>query len=179
MKPQDVATLLGIGRSTVTTWTMGEFKEYFTPGAQGGSGRPRNLSDFDVRLLHLIDEMKKTNVPGDEIHAALRQLRDNDWQGLPDMPEAGTGTAVVPVMPTAAADAAVNTLLRENNELRHRMRDLEDKIDSLHREAKADIAAERGERDKLLRELGDVRAKLERANTIIELYEEGRLKPKE
>jgi DNA-binding transcriptional MerR regulator len=179
MKPQDVATLLQIGRSTVTTWTMGEFKEYFTPGAQGGSGRPRNLTEIDVRILHLIDEMKKSNVPGDEIHAALRRLRDDDWQGLPDMPSAGSGTAVVPVMPTAAADAAVSTLLRENNELRQRMRDLENKIDALHREAKADLAAERSERDTLLRELGDVRAKLERASAIIELYEQGRLKPNE
>ena len=179
MKPSDVATLLGIGRSTVTTWTMGEFKEYFTYGAQGGSGRPRNLTDLDVRILHHIDELKKSSIPADEIHASLRRMRSQDWQGLPDMPDAGTGTAVVPVMPTAAADAAVNTLLRENNEIRQRVKELEEKIDVLHRESKTDLAAERGERDKLLRELGDVRAKLERAQAIIELYEEGRLKPKE
>jgi DNA-binding transcriptional MerR regulator len=179
MKPAEAATLLGIGRSTVTTWTMGEFKDYFTPGAQGGSGRPRNLTDLDVRILHVIDEMKKESMPSDEIHAALRRMRSKDWQGLPDMPSAGAGTAVVPVMPTAAADAAVNTLLRENNEVRLRVRELEQKIDALHQEAKEDIAAERSERDKLLRELGEVRAKLERANAIIELFEEGRLKPKE
>lgn len=170
MKPGEAATLLGIGRSTVTTWTMGEFRQYFTENARGGEGRARHLSDRDVQILHFIDQMKKRAVPSEEIHIALRTMQDNDWRGLPPMPEPGAGVAQVPVVPKAAAETALTTttqsLLREIEMYRNRLQEVEDALDS-----------QRMKNESLLREIGDLRASLAEAKTELRLYQEGRLKP--
>ncbi len=155
--------MLNIGRSTVTTWTMGEFREYFTPSAQGGSGRPRNLTEIDIRILHFIDQMKKENAPAEEIHAALKQMRGKGWQGLPDIPSAPEYMANVPVVPMAAADAALSTerrgLMREITILQERLAQLEDRL-----EIKDD-------------EVLDLTRQLSAAETELRLYRTGRLKP--
>jgi len=106
MKPGEVATLLGIARSTVTLWTNNDFKQYFTPGAQGGGGN-RSFTEQDVRVMNLLKTLKASNTPAEQIHQQLQQLQADDWQGLPDMPQAQS-VAHVPVMPTAAADAAMS-----------------------------------------------------------------------
>lgn len=170
MKPGDAAVLLGIDRSTITRWTANEFKQYLTPGAQGGSGRQRVITDRDLRVLLLVKNLKATNTPLEEIHVALRQLERDDWDGLPDMPEAPPGVAEFPVMPTAAAEAALSSerrsLLREIAGLQQRIEQLEAKLDE-----------ERGGRDDLLREIGDLRQRIGEQETELRLWRAGRLTP--
>ncbi len=183
MKPNDLAILLGLGRSTVTAWTNHEYREYFSPSAQGGQGRPRNFTDPDIRLMYALKVMKDNNTPPDTIHETLQRWRANDWQELPDMPDAPANFASVPVMPVAAADAALSTerrsLLREIAFLQERLAQLE--AEHIARDTKRDAEqqAERAARDVLLREIGDLRADLAHTKTLLDLYESGRLKPKE
>jgi DNA-binding transcriptional MerR regulator len=144
---------------------MGEFKDYFTPSAQGGSGRPRNLTEVDIRILHFIDQMKKESAPADEIHTALRHMRGKGWQGLPDIPVAPENMANVPVVPTAAADVALSTerrgLMREITILQERLSQLEDRL-----EAKDE-------------DILELTRQLSAAETELHLYRTGRLKPDE
>ena len=181
MKPGDAAQILNIARSTITKWTAGEYRGYLSPSAQGGTGKQRVINDQDLRILAMIKALKDANTPAEEIHAALQQEQRNGWSGLPDMPTAPADMANVPVVPTAAADAALSTerraLLREITTLQERVEHLESKLDE-----------ERVERDKLLREIGDLRAQvsekdaelirqLSRAETLLELWQTGKLKP--
>ena len=181
MKPGDAALILSISRSTITKWTAGEYRGYLSPSAQGGTGKQRVINDQDLRILAMIKALKDSNTPPEEIHTALQQQQRTGWDGLPDMPTAPTDMANVPVVPTAAADAALSTerraLLREITTLQQRVEHLENKLDD-----------ERTERDKLLREIGDLRAqvgqkdadlirKLARAETLLELWQTGKLKP--
>lgn len=176
MKPSDVATLLGLGRSTVTAWTNDEWREYFSPSAQGGQGRPRNFTDIDVKLMYALKTLKENNTPPESIHETFRRWRANDWQDLPDMPAAPANFASVAVVPVAAADAALSTerraLLREIATLQQMTEDL-----------KAELAHERTGRredvERLMREIADAQAAQREAEIMVKLYEQGRLKPKE
>jgi DNA-binding transcriptional MerR regulator len=163
MKPGDVAKILGIGRSTVSLWTSGEYREYFTAGAQGGRGNIRNLTDIDVQVLHLIDALKKSGSNPDDIHATLRQLQKNNWADLPPLPNAPAGIVSVPVVPQAAADGV---LTAERRGYMREIATLQEKIDQL--ENKLDTA--NTDRERLLRELAA-------AERELELYRSGRLKP--
>ena len=171
MKPAQAAEHLGIGRSTVTTWTSGEFKQYFTPNAQGGDGRPRSLSELDLRILHLIDQRKKSNVASDAIHEELRKLRDGGWEDIPPV-ESPASAVRFPVVPTVAAEAALNA---ERRALLREIAMLQETIDKAERRAEK----ERERNEPLVREIGGLKAKIARLEVIVELYESGRLKPSE
>jgi DNA-binding transcriptional MerR regulator len=165
MKPGDAAKFLGVDRSTITRWTAHEFRQYMTPGAQGGSGKNRVMTDRDLRVLYLIKTLKDTNTPAEEIHTALQQLERDGWEGLPAMPAAPSAMAEFPVVPVAASDAALSAerraLLREISFLQQRIEQLE-----------TDLKAERTDRDELVKRLA-------RAETLLDLWETGRIKSKE
>jgi DNA-binding transcriptional MerR regulator len=168
MKPGEVANYLGIGRSTVTTWTNGEFKDYFTPGAQGGQDRPRVFTELDIRIMYLIKLRKDQNVAADRIHTELKNLRDHDWEGLPDLPAAQTVQSV-PVVPVAAADAALSA---ERRALLREIALLNERIDTLEGE----LRERRGDQEKYLREIADIGRKLAASETELQLWRSGRLK---
>lgn len=172
MKPLDASKALNIGASTLRNWTANDFRMFFSEGAQGGSGRARNLNEQDLRVLAFIDQQKKQSVSTDEIYEALRQMQANDWRNLPDLNDMPQGVASFPVVPAAAAEAALSAerkaLMREIGFLQERVEELEDKL-----------ADERENSDRQLRELSELNGKLQRALTLVELYEDGRLKPKE
>ena len=168
MKPGEVAIYLGVGRSTVTTWTNGEFKDYFTPGAQGGQDRPRVFTELDIRIMYLIKLRKDQNVAADRIHSELRNLRDHDWDGLPDLP-AAQSVQSVPVIPTAAADAALST---ERRALLREIALLNEQIETL----RGALEKREGDQEKYLREIADLRADLSAAQVELGLWRSGRLK---
>jgi DNA-binding transcriptional MerR regulator len=201
MKPGDAAKILNLGRSTISAWTSDpDFREFFTPNAQGGSGRPRNISEHDLRLLAYIDEAKHNNMPMDEILLELRQMRADDWEGLPNIPEAPIGTANVPVMPLAAAEATLSaerkSLLREIAYLQDRIDELNDDIDKLQEEHKAEKTELLLENSRLLQkmtqfetelqiyrqtamsavEAQEITRKLAEAELSVRFYQEGRIR---
>jgi DNA-binding transcriptional MerR regulator len=165
MKVADVAGLVGIAGSTVRAWSMGEYKRYLSPTAQGGSGSTRNFTELDARILALIYTRKTSGAAAQDIHAELQALQGDDWNDLPPLSATVGNVASVPVVPAAAAEMALSAhtqaLLREIADLRQR-------IDTLE-----------GKNDTLQTTVSDLRAKLARAETLVELYESGRLKPRE
>jgi DNA-binding transcriptional MerR regulator len=173
MKPGDVADLLGVGRSTVTAWTAGEWREYFSPNAQGGEGRARDLNETDIRILQFISDQKRSGRSSDEIHAALVQMRADGWGDLPPLPS-GQNMARVPVVPSAAADAALSAhtgaLLREIATLEKRIGDLSGQLADEQGARRADV-------ERFMREMGELRGQLAAALNELELWRKGRLKP--
>lgn len=171
MSPKDTAELTGVGRGTLNNWTLGEFRPYFSPSAQGGEGRNRDFTEHDLRLLVLLKSLTDSHTSREEIHATLQHMQANEWDGLPPMPT-GKNSAVVPVVPTAAADAA---LISERRVYVAQIELLNDQLQQAQQQAEQ----ERARNEPLLREIGELKAELARAQLMLELYESGRLKPRE
>ena len=165
MKPSDAAQILGISASTIRAWTLNEFKTFFSHSAQGGTGAARDLDDQDLRILHYIALLKKRGAASDSVVATLQQARSRGWRDLPELPDRPVNFAPVPMIPTAAADAALDAerraLLREVAFLQNQIDRLETRLD------------ERG------REVEDLRAKLAAAEKELEFRRSGRLGPDE
>ena len=174
MGPGDAAKLLNVDRSTITRWTAHEFKRYMTPGAQGGTGKQRVMTDRDLRVLHLIKILKDTNTPSEEIHATLQQMERVEWEGLPDMPAAPHNMATVPVVPTAAADAALSA---ERKSLLREITFLQDRIEQLEETLADERSKTIGKQEELLRELADLRQRIGEQEIELKFYRSGRLKP--
>lgn len=171
MSPDDASKLTGVGRSTITGWTSNEFREFFSPTAQAANGRARDLSEHDLRLLVFLKQETAARRTRPEIIEALRQLQAKDWRDLPDVPY-GADRAVVPMLPMAAADAALTS---ERRLYIAQIELLEEQL----QQAQQQTEHERAKNEPLLREIGDLKAELARAQLMLELYESGRLKPTE
>lgn len=169
MTPDDAHKLTGVGRSTITGWTSREFKDYFSPTAQAADGRARDLTEHDVRLLVFLKQETDARRTRPQIMEALRQLQANDWRDLPDIPY-GSQSAVVPVVPSAAADAAITS---ERRVYLAQIDVLQKQLEQAQQEAQT----ARQQHEPLLREIGDLKADLARAQLMLELYESGRIKP--
>lgn len=171
MKPSEIADIIGVSASTIRSWTAGEYKKYLTLSGQGGSGASRNFTDLDARILWRIVALKAQGFTAEAIHADLQRQQANGWDDLPPLPD-NVGSARVAVVPQAAAENMLEyqrrAASREIAMLQERVSDLEGKLDG-----------ERTERDKLLREIAELNGKLQRSLMLNELYEQGRLKPKE
>jgi DNA-binding transcriptional MerR regulator len=159
MKPGDAAILLGIGRSTLTAWTSGEWRAYLSPSAQGGDGSRRDLTETDLQILATINTMKKQGHSSNEIHTALHQMQADGWDNLQPL-NSTTNGAPTSVGASAALAAYTQTLLREIAILREQMDTLESKLDT-----------EREKRLELERELA-------RAQTELDLRRQGWQPPK-
>ena len=175
MKPVDVAKILKIGGSTVRAWSK-EFAPYLSPTAVGGNDRRRDFSLQDVQILGLVKQMTDHNTPRDEINAALRQLQAGDWRELPPLAGAHEQTDALSVMP--AGDTALafsverRALAREINTLQENLREVKDELMQERTGRLQDLEAKS-------RQIAELERKLSRAETLIELYEQGRLKPKD
>ena len=77
-----------------------------------------------------------------------------------------------PVFPTVAAEAALNA---ERRSLLREIAMLQETIDKAERRAEK----ERERNEPLVREIGELKAKIARLEVIVELFESGRLKPSE
>jgi DNA-binding transcriptional MerR regulator len=187
MKPHEVGELLGLSTSAIRTWSMGEFKPYLSPSAQGGDGRHRDFTDIDTQIINHINELKKRSVPIEEIHASLKQLQANDWVDLPPLPKPPPDVSAVPVMPREAAQTALQSerrsMMREIATLQERIEKLEKQLDMERAGREALLKSEReGREDKLMtlmREISQLQTNLAAAETELRLYREGRIKPQE
>ena len=114
MKPHDVGERIGLSTSAIRTWSMGEFKQYLSPSAQGGDGRHRDFTDTDTQIINHINELKKRSVPIEEIHASLKQLQADDWIDLPPLPEMPSDVTTVAVMPREVATTTIQAERRSS-----------------------------------------------------------------
>jgi DNA-binding transcriptional MerR regulator len=173
MKAGQLAKWLNIGRSTITSWTTGDYQDFFSPGARGGSGQDRHFTENDVRVMRFIAESRRRNIPVEEIVIALQGMQANDWAGLPPMPDAPP-SAEFPVVPAAAADAQLDA---ERRAFLREIAMLQQRVDQLERQIRDEQAARRDEIERLLREREEMRATLAAAETELRLWQQGRLRP--
>ena len=163
MKPHELAIWLGVSTASIRAWTSDEYKQYFSPTAQGGDGRYRYFTDTDMRILAYIVARRKENAPREEIHMHLSEMQAADWNDLPLMPAAPPGAGPISMIPREAAETAVSSqrsaLLREISMLQDRIATLEE-----------ELAKTREGREELISELAA-------ANRELELWRAGRLKP--
>jgi DNA-binding transcriptional MerR regulator len=169
MKPVDVAKQLNIGGSTVRAWSK-EFGEFLSATAAGGDNRRRDFNLQDVQILSLIKQRSDHNTPRDEITAELSRLQADDWRELPPLTASSEENNPSALVSMATAQTAITlerqALLREISTMQNTVREL-----------KTELATEREDKEKLLREISELNGKLQRALTLVELYEKGRLKP--
>jgi DNA-binding transcriptional MerR regulator len=163
MKPSAVAAALGIAESTVRKYAS-EYAEFLSPGGAGGGHRHRDFAEHDVRVLKLICDMKTENTTSADIDVTLQSLKSNNWERLPALDETSQGLVTTP-----GALMVANT---EKSVMQREIELLRERIESLKAEREAEQEAVRSDRDALLQ-------RLHRAETLLELYESGRLKPKE
>lgn len=157
MKPTAVAAALGIAESTVRKYA-GEYAEFLSPAGAGGSGKHRDFSDHDARVLKLVRDMRAENTSQEDIDVTLQSLKANDWERLPALDENASGIIPSPGA-LVAAQAEKGIMQREIELLREQL----ERTDAERR-------AERADRDDLLK-------RLHRAELLLELYESRRLKP--
>ena len=171
MKPSEVASILGIAASTIWAWSLGEYKYYLSPNAQGGTGRNRDLTELDARILGYIARLKQQSTPGDEIQINLKRLQEDDWRELPLLIDVSgvAGVSNMAVIPKQAHDMTLDTerraLLREVAQLQVRIEQLE-----------AERKTERADRDDLLREIGNLQREIGELTSELHLWRAGRLK---
>ncbi|MEL6272435.1 MAG: MerR family transcriptional regulator [Chloroflexota bacterium] len=156
MNTKEVADRLGRSTATMRLWTTQEYKAYFSDGAQG-DGTRRVWNDRDLQIATLIHELKVEGMQTDSILATLNAVRDNDWQGLPESPDA---------LPSLAAVKQVaDTRLDEREKaLRMQISTLSVEVDNLRTELKDTRAENTQLRDRLTereRELGRAQGQLE------------------
>lgn len=75
-------TLFRVSPETVRTWAE-EFSAYLSPIANPGTGRHRQFTEDDMRVLSLISEMKRDNLTFSDIHAALAAGQRGKAPALP------------------------------------------------------------------------------------------------
>lgn len=150
MKSHEVVKLLdGLPESTLRKYVK-DFADYLSKPAQGGAGRHREYTEQDARILKLIIDMKAERVSLDDIITTLSSLQAGNWERLPALDEGAQ--ALVPTQ------ANVIALHNERSALQR-------EIDIL-REM---LAKATSDRDDLLE-------RLHRAQTLLELYQAGKLR---
>jgi DNA-binding transcriptional MerR regulator len=158
MKPSVAAAALGIAESTVRSWSN-KYREFLSPSGAGGGGSHRDYTDHDLRVLKLVRDMKKGNVTDTDIDATLSSLRDGDWARLPTLDE--DLRSIIP------APSALIAAQRDKEVFQREIELLCEQIEKLE----SQVSKNRDTIDDLTR-------RLTRAETMLELYETGRLKPK-
>jgi DNA-binding transcriptional MerR regulator len=85
MKPTSLARLLNVSGQTLRRWTD-TYGRFLSPGATPPRGRPRALSDRDIRVLYLVSVLRNTGQDPDRVLERLEAEQAQDWPGLPEIP---------------------------------------------------------------------------------------------
>lgn len=161
MKTDELATRLGVARSTLRKWTLGEWAQYLSPNARGGSGRNRSFTDLDGRILAYIVVEKETGTPAETIHTNLKAMQDSEWDGLPDLPDLPPGKEPVSFIPREAAESSAAHLRQEITRWRTRVNELQIELENERERRESDSRQYTERITTLERELGEARGRLD------------------
>lgn len=154
MRLGEAAENLGVTADTLVNWIK-RFADYFSDEAKGDVGKQRTITTVDLFILNTI------RVESPNWERAFARLREGDVdKQLPD-------TALTAKRGMTPVQVYTDSLARrqEVDTLHSEIVRLTEKIESLE-------ASHQREREQLIRELAE-------ANTMLKLYESGRLKPSE
>lgn len=183
MKTSEVAQLLGLSPNTVRTWTWREFRSYFSPDAQGGDGNTREFNELDIQVMSHIATLTRKHTAREDIHTDLRKMQGGNWIDLPPLRPAPSKTLSMPVVPAEAAqrelDSERRALMREVATLQGYVEKMEHQLHEERKDHAVDNDKHLRELAMLRQELGQAeeKARSARSETLVELYESGRLKP--
>lgn len=153
MKTSELAKWLNLAPVTIRQWSAGEYKQYLSPAAQGGSGSVRNFTALDQRIIAHVARLKTGGADADAVHAALKTLQADEWRKLPDMPAPPPDYEPIAMIPTSTAQEQVLAISqRRALEIIH----LEETIERL--ETELDTA--QADRDRLQSDLTAAREQL-------------------
>ena len=159
---QEVTTRLGISDQTLRQY-CNRYGQFLSGHAAPVAGQTRHFTDTDVRVLTLI-----RNASGARNVDVLQTVTAAVASGnLPEMPDAPASKGAGAV----ALQQARDTWLIERAGLQREVEIVQGQVDKLE----AQLAAERSARIEDLRALADLRAELARAQTLVDLYQAGRL----
>lgn len=169
MRSGQAAKALGVDKKTVTNWIAHpKLEQFFSPSAAGrGEGVEREISEDELYILNTVRTLR-----------ANMARNNTDWQLIADKLTAGYRDKVLPpqavgvdtgINPLAQYDQ-IKTIMHERDFAQRRVTELEQLLSD--REAKIDQMHER-----LLQEIGDMKAQLARAETELEYWRSGRLRP--
>lgn len=149
MKAHELLKLLdGLPDSTLRKYAQ-DYAQFLSPAPAGR--RHRDYTDLDARILRLVVQMKAQRVKPADIDVTLSSLQAGNWERLPALDEAAQS-----LVPT---ESAIVALQADKSAMQR-------EIDIL-REMLGNATSDR---DELLK-------RLHRAETLLELYESGRLQP--
>lgn len=148
MKANELLKLLNnLPESTLRKYAQ-DYAEYLSPII---SNRHREYTEQDARILRLIVDMKSERVKPQDIEATISSLQAGNWERLPALTEADQ--SIIPAQSTVIALQADKSALQREIEVLREM-----------------LKAERADRDEIV-------ARMHRAETLLELYQTGKLKP--
>ena len=176
MKIGDVAVAFGRTRQTIRNWTDNpELSAFFSEQARRETGK--GYAEFlanDLEVCNTIHVMLEQKATWGDIADKLR----SGWRDT-DFPDRLLFLATSDDIPENSARLMASRAIAEqkSSDLMEMIRDKDKRITELEERIEASYT----EREKLLREIGQLReekaAALSRLEAKIELYEEGRLKP--
>lgn len=175
MQTKELADLLGLATNTLRHWTIELYPSYMSPGARGGSGRVRQFSDQDARIIALVASLRTDGLPHEDILATLDSLEANDWADLPSLPIAPPGQGPISVIPREAAERTMEaqrqTLTREIALLTDRVATLEEQITkerTSHDGTRRDLTEAREQLGELRGQLSTLETEHQRERQVID-----------
>jgi DNA-binding transcriptional MerR regulator len=137
MRPTVLSRLLNVSGQTLRRWTS-DYRRFLSAGATPAKGKPRQLSEHDIRVLSLVATLRNAGYEPDKIIQRLEKEEAQGWEGLPDLPSewavAGE-TMSVALAASKAYDVAQNTILqRELESARQQLQIAEQRVDQLQQE---------------------------------------------
>ncbi len=161
MKAAAVVTALGIADSTVRKYAT-QYNDYLSLSGMSSGGRHCDFTDHDVRVLKLIVDMKSAKQSDDNIDLTLRSLQASGWDRLPALDDNSRA-----IMPSPANVIAANV---EKSAMQREIDLLREMLDRAEERAQRAVTEAAADRNDLVKRLAE-------AETMLRLYESGRLKP--
>lgn len=149
MKAHEALKLLdNLPDSTLRKYAQ-DYAQYLSQAP--ASRRHRDYTDLDVRILRLVMDMKAQRVKPADIDVTLSSLQAGNWERLPEL-----DSSALSLVPT---ESAIVALQADKSAMQR-------EIDIL-REMLSNATSDRN----------DLLERLYKAETLLELYESGRLQP--
>jgi DNA-binding transcriptional MerR regulator len=185
MQPTTLAKILNVSSHTLRRWT-GIYGRFLSPGASPAKGKPRQLSEHDIRILTFIATLREAGFDLEAIQQRLETEQANGWEGLPELPpewlmSASTPTVPVELAASRAYEIAQMAVLRK--ELDHTVQTLQEaqsQVEQLRTELDAlrsKTSVSEQEKHELEIKLMEAQARVERLEGQMSAYAFGREKP--
>jgi len=174
MKTGEAAKIMGVDRSTLLDWiNIRGLTRFFSASAAGNDGNmQRVLTESDLLVLNTIRACRSKNMNWDDIEIVLdngereRSFPQNAISGDP---------RTIPLVQAEVSAKALGTMV-ERDAAFARVEELTEEVRNLSVKLSESEKARYEDREKLLREIGELRHQLGRLEGQLEMYREGRAK---